>query len=527
MLCIAQLMLALDATVVNIALPHAQAALSFSGRDRQWVVTAYSLAFGSLLLPGGRVADLAGRRRTFLAGLAGFAVASAAGGAAVNFPMLVTARAVQGAFGALLAPAALSLLTMTFPNPDERGRAFGIFGGMGAVGASAGLLAGGVLTEYLDWRWVIVVNVAFSAVALAGGSALPVGPPGGPRPDLDLPGALLACGAPFFLVYGFSQTGPGGWTGATTLGVLAAGVTLGVAFFLIERRTAHPLLPLRIVLDRNRGGACLSLFLVAAGMFAMYMFLTYYLETSLGYSPVEVGLAFLPMMITTIITSSAGNFLLLKRVRAQVHMPGCLLASALGLALLTRLGMQSHYLTSVLPGTLMIGSGLGLMFAPAFSLGTLGVAAGDAGVAAATLNVTQQIGGSFGVGLINSLAAATSSRYVAANVGHAPLQLVLARAALRSYATAFWAAAGAFALAAGLAAVLLRGNSQEPRSSRGVADGGTGRPGRGGSRPDMASSASPPSAVAAATGPPCGSRRWHRSRRHRWRCCHHRPCRSL
>jgi MFS family permease len=251
---LAQLMVILDLTVMNIALPSAQRALHFSTVDRQWVVTAYTLAFGSLLLLGGRLADLFGRKITFLTGLVGFAGVSAVGGASVNFTMLITARACQGAFAALLVPAALSLLTTTFTEPKDRGTAFGIYGAIAAAGGAVGLLLGGALTEYLSWRWCLYVNLIFAGVAFAGGAVLLTRQPSPVKPRLDGPGVLLVSSALFCLVYGFSNAGIRGWHTASTDGFLAAGVVLLVVFAAWQTRAAHPLLPPRVVLDRNRGG---------------------------------------------------------------------------------------------------------------------------------------------------------------------------------------------------------------------------------------------------------------------------------
>jgi MFS family permease len=287
---LAQLMVVLDLTIMNIALPSAQRALHFTTVDRQWVVTAYALAFGSLLLPGGRLADLLGRKVTFLTGLVGFAGVSAIGGASVNFAMLVTARACQGAFAALLVPSALSLLITTFTEQKERARAFGVFGAIAVAGGAVGLLLGGALTEYLSWRWTLYVNLFFAAVAFAGGALLlqrqrPQG-----RPVLDVPGVLLVSGAVFCLVYGFSNAaGPHGWGTPSTYGFIAAGVVVLAAFAAWQGRAAHPLLPPRVVLDRNRGGAYLSMLIVGAGLFGIFLFLSYYLQQSLGYSPLVTG----------------------------------------------------------------------------------------------------------------------------------------------------------------------------------------------------------------------------------------------
>jgi EmrB/QacA subfamily drug resistance transporter len=453
---IAQLMVVLDSTVVNIALPTAQADLGFSDASRQWVVTAYALAFGSLLLVGGRIADVFGRKPVFLIGLAGFAIASAIGGAAVDFPMLVAARAVQGAFGALLAPAGLSLLTTTFTEAKERGKAFGIYGGIAGAGASIGLLLGGFLTEYASWRWTMFVNLIFAGVALAGGIAFLTHRAAENRPHLDLTGTLLAGAGLFSLVYGFSNANTNGWTNAFTIGFLVAAAVLLVAFVVQETRVRNPLLPLRVVLDRNRGGAYLAMFFAAIGMFGVFLFLTYYLEVTLGYSSVKTGVVFLPMTGVVVVTAAAASTLLAPRVSPRLLIPTGMFVAAAGMALLTRIGLDSQYVSVVLPGTVVIGLGLGLVFAPAFSLGTLGVAREDSGVASATVNTMQQIGGSIGTALLNTIASTAAAGYVAAHVRDGSLQLVQANAALHSYTTAFWWATAIFAVAGVAVALLLR-----------------------------------------------------------------------
>jgi EmrB/QacA subfamily drug resistance transporter len=460
----AQLMVVLDATIVNIALPHAQAALGFSNSDRQWIVTGYSLAFGSLLLLGGRIADLFGRKQVFIIGVIGFAAASAFGGAAQNFGMLLTGRVIQGAFGALLAPATLSLLTTTFTNPAERGKATGIYGGIAGIGASVGLLLGGVLTEYLDWRWVMYVNVLIAAIALAGGLWLLKTVRVTHRPRLDLVGTVLAAVGLFCVVYGFSSasmaSGSSGWTKPATLGPLIGGAVLLVVFVLVERRVAHPLLPLRVVLDRNRAGSYLAMFFSAIGMFGVFLFLTYYLEETLGFSAVKTGLAFLPVTLPLMLTAAVGNTVLLSRVSARVLIPLGLTLGAVGMGLLTHIGIGSNYAADVLPSLLLLGFGLGLVFAPAFTLGTFGVGSGDAGVASATLNVAQQIGGSIGTSLLNTIATTAAASYLAAHAASitsaASKQLVQANALLDSYHVVFWVAAGVFAGAAVICALLLR-----------------------------------------------------------------------
>jgi len=460
---IAQLMVVLDATIVNIALPHAQAALAFSNTDRQWIVTGYSLAFGSMLLLGGRISDLFGRKRTFLIGVVGFAAASAFGGAAQNFDMLLIGRVVQGLFGALLAPATLSLLTTTFTDPAERGKATGIYGGIAGAGASVGLLLGGILTEYLDWRWVMYVNVLIAVIAFTGGVTLLKHVPSPDRPRIDLVGALLAAAGLFCLVYGFSHasmaSGSAGWTEPVTLGTLIGGAVLLSAFIFAERRVAHPLLPLRVILDRNRGGAYIAMFLAAIGMFGVFLFLTYYLEETLGYSAVKTGLAFLAVTVPLMITAALGNVVLLAKVSARVLVPFGLALSGAGMALLTRIDLTSHYTADVMPSLLLLGVGLGLVFAPAFNLGTLGVDRDDAGVASASINVAQQIGGSIGTSLLNTIAATAATSYLAAHASQAvgaARQLVEANALISSYHVVFWVAAGIFFGAAVLLALLLR-----------------------------------------------------------------------
>ncbi len=284
-----QVIVIMSLTVTNIALLSAQRAQGFSTVDRQWVVTAYTLAFGSLLLLGGRLADLLGRKVTFLAGLAGFAGVSAIGGASVNFAMLITARACQGAFAALLVPSALSILTTTFTAPKDRGRAFAVYGAIAGAGGAVGLLLGGALTEYLSWRWTLYVNLLFAGVAFVGGALLLTRQPSRARPRLDIPGALLASGGMFCLVYGFSNAATHSWHAPSTYGFLAAGVVLLAAFAVWQGRAAHPLLPPRVVLDRNRGGAYLSMFIASVGLFGIFLYLTYYLQQTLGYSPLVTG----------------------------------------------------------------------------------------------------------------------------------------------------------------------------------------------------------------------------------------------
>jgi EmrB/QacA subfamily drug resistance transporter len=458
LVAVAQLMVVLDATIVNIALPSAQKALHFSEADRQWIVTAYTLAFGGLLLVGGRIGDLFGRKPTLIAGLIGFAAASAVAGAAQSFGVLVGARAVQGAFGALLAPAALSLLSTTFSDPAERGRAFGIYGSIVGSGAAVGLLLGGVLTESLSWRWCLFVNLGFAIPTALAALSLLQSQPRPVRPRIDVPGTLTAVLGLFTLVYGFNHAETTSWGSPTTLGFLATGVALLALFAAIQRRVAHPLLPLRVVLDRNRGGSYLAVGIVGVGMFGAFFLLTFYLQRTLGFSPIEAGFAFLPLVGAVIATATTSTALLLQRTGPRpLVILGMVLAAA-GMALLTQLGVDSTYAAHVLPGLILIGMGLGLTMAPSMSIGTLGVSAADAGVASAIINTMQQVGGSLGTALLSTLSASAASSYL---TGSQPGAGAVAQATVHGYTIAFWCAAAIFVVGAVVCGLLLRGGAPE------------------------------------------------------------------
>ncbi len=459
---LAQLMVVLDATIVNIALPSAQHALHFSNAERQWVVTGYALAFGSLLLLGGRLTDLIGRKTTFIAGLAGFAAASAAGGAAGSFGVLIAARACQGAFGALLAPAALSLLTTTFAGTRDRGKAFGVFGAIAGAGGAVGLLLGGLLTQYLDWRWCLYVNIVFAVAACAGALVLLRRPAAGPRPRLDLPGLAAEAGGMFCIVYGFSNAASHGWHALSTWGFLAAGAALLAAFGYLETLARQPLLPLRIVTDRNRAASYLSILIIGGGMFGIFLFLTYYLQETLGFSPVATGVAFLPMVGAIVVCANLANIVLLPRIGPKFLVAPGMLAAAAGLAWLTRIGVHSSYTADVLPPLLLASAGLGLAMSPSMNTGTAGVAPSDAGVASAVVNTGQQVGGSIGTSLLNTVAASAAASYLAGHLtprlaaGGRPAPGLIELAQVHSYIVAFWWAAGMFAAGAALAAVIFR-----------------------------------------------------------------------
>ena len=462
---IAQLMIVLDISVVNIALPSAQKALHFSDNSREWVVTAYALAFGSLLLAGGRLGDLFGRKRLFVASTIGFAAASVLGGAAQSFGMLVGARGLQGVFAALMAPAALSLVSTTFTDPRERGTAFGIWGGIGGGGLAIGLLLGGVLTQSFSWRWTLFVNLGFAILAALGAIALLRRDVRSAREPIDVPGTVTATGGLFALVYGFAYAQNHSWGSTTTVGFLAAGAALLAAFVAIQTRAAHPLMPLRVVLDRNRGGSFLALGIVGLGTFGVFLFLTYYLQQIQHYSPSRTGIAFLPLSALVIIVAAVANSRLLPRIGPRPLIASGMALTAIAMGLFAQLGMHSSYAADLLPALLVAGVGLGLVYATATDIATRGVDPGDAGVASGLVNATNQVGGSLGLALLSTLAATATSHYLAARQR---VPSVIAHAAVHGYTTGFWWAAGFFAAGALITGLLLHGRAPRhaPRTEK-------------------------------------------------------------
>lgn len=461
---IAQLMVVLDITIVNVALPSAQHDLGFSVADRQWVITAYALAFGSLLLLGGRLGDLFGRKWAFAGGLVGFAAASAVGGAATSFGMLVAARAVQGAFGALLAPAALALVSTTFTDPAERGKAFGLFGAIAGAGSAAGLLLGGALTQVISWRWCLYINLAFAVPAALAAVRLLTNRGQQDRVSLDLPGTVSASAGLFCLVYGFSSAETASWTDPITIAALAASAVLLAAFLAIEGRVAHPLLPLRVLRERTRGGSYLALGLSSMGLSATFLFLTYYLQQIKAYSPFETGLAFLPLTGAIIVTATAANIVLLARVGPRRLITLGMALGAAAMAWLAQLTPSASYPGHVLPALVVMGVGMGNVIAPAFASGTYGVDPRDTGVASGVVNAAEQLGNSIGPAALSAVFASTLSAYTrgkphTAQVAHA--------AAVHGDTIAFWVAAGILALGGALTATMMPNIKLAPQDASG------------------------------------------------------------
>ncbi|MGY1688592.1 MFS transporter [Geodermatophilus sp. SYSU D01105] len=464
------LLVILDATIVNIALPAVSADLGITAATQQWIVTAYTLTFGGFLLLGGRIADFWGRKRTYLVGAAGFAVASALGGVAQNEGMLFAARALQGAFGALLAPASLALLTVLFTDAKERAKAFAVYGAIAGGGSAVGLLLGGVLTEYADWRWCFWVNLPVAIVAVA--AAIPIVPESRAPGDTkyDIPGAVLVTAGIAAVVYGFTQVAEksqenaaagipeNGWTDPSALAFIGVGVLLVVAFVVVELRVRNPLLPMRIVLDRNRGGAYLTSTLVGAGLIGAFFFLSLYFQQVLGYQPVHAGLASLPTTLGVLVSAGTASAMVPKVGPKPLMVLGGLLAAG-GLFVLSFLTVDSSFWTHAFPGQLLLGLGLGFTFVPLSNLALVGAGAHDAGAASAVLNATQQVGASIGTALLATLSVGAITDHVtgvATSGGNPQDPAVGLQAQVEGYTTAFTWAAALLVLGALVSAVLIK-----------------------------------------------------------------------
>jgi EmrB/QacA subfamily drug resistance transporter len=449
---IAQLMVVLDSSIVNIALPTLETELSISEANRQWVVTAYLLTFGGFLLLGGRIADYVGRKKIFLFGLGGFALASAIGGAANNLEVLLAARALQGLFAALMAPAALSIISLTFTEPAERAKAFGVYGGASGGGAAIGLILGGVLTEYASWRWCFLVNVPIAiGAALAAARVVNESRASGDA-RYDVPGAITATAGLTSLVYGFSMAAEDGWGAGSTLGFIATGVALLVAFVVIESRSTHPLLPLRVVLHRDRGGSFLGSAFAISGMMGMFLLMTFYFQGTLGYSALKSGFAFLPFSVG-IITAAMLSGRFLPRYGPRPLIFGGFLAATLGMLWTAQIDAGSSYIVQILPAQVVMSMGMGFAFVALSSTALTGVSEHDAGVASAALNATQQVGGSVGTALLNTVATSATANYIASHGTSAP---ELLNAQVHGYASGFEIAAVFLGVAALLGALLIR-----------------------------------------------------------------------
>lgn len=448
---IAQLLVVLDATVVTIALPSAQQRLGLSDTDRQWVFTAYTLAFGGLLLLGGRVADDRGRKRMFVLSLVGFAAASALGGSATGATTMFAARALQGAMAAVMAPAALSLLTVTFTEPVERARAFGVYGGVLGAGGAIGVILGGAVTEYASWRFTfLIVSPVALAAALAAVRVLDESRV--PRHSrYDVPGAALCTAGMLALVYGFTRAGAGGWGSPTCLAFTASGVLLLALFVLVEHRAPNPLLPLRVLADRNRSGSLLSV-LVLGNIFVVFVFLAYYFQEILGYSAVECGLAFLPNAIGAMIGSTVSSRLLPTVGPRPLVVGGMALVCASSL-LLTGVDAHSRYVTAIAPALVIQSLGHGTAYVALSSTALIGIRPSDTGVASALLTTANMAGSSLFVALLSTVAASATAGYLAA---HATGAAAPDAATIHGYVTAFAISAAITGAGAVLALSTLR-----------------------------------------------------------------------
>jgi EmrB/QacA subfamily drug resistance transporter len=462
-IAVAQLMIVLDTSVIIVALPSAQRALHISTLDRQWVLSGYTLVFGTLLLLGGRLADYLGRRRMLLIGLLGFAAASALGGLAQTSAMLFGARALQGAFAALMAPASLSLLTVTFTEGRERARAFGVYSAVAGGGIAIGLVLGGTLTDLASWRWTLLINVPIALVAaVAVRRVLPESRVES-RGSYDLRGAALVTAGMFLLVYGFTTAGTDGWTSKVTIGLLAGAVVALVAFVATELTATHPLLPLRVVLDRYRAGAFLTSFFVGIAMLGTFLFLTYFLQATQHYSALKTGFAFLPLSGGIVFGAAVASQLLPRVGPRNLMLAGLALTTA-GLLLFTRLAVASTFVSGVLPAEIVTRLGMAVTFVPLSSTALLGIDQADAGVASALVNATQQVGGSLGIALLNTVASSAAAGYLAVHarsLGAAAASRLVPVATVHGYTRAFEVSTVMIVIAFVLTAALLRGTPRE------------------------------------------------------------------
>ena len=444
-IAIAQLMIVVDATIMNIALPSAQRDLGLSDSSRQWVITIYALLFGSLLLLGGPLSDLLGRKRALIIGLVGFALASAIGGAAQGPASLLTARAVQGVFAALLTPSALAMLSSLFPSPADRGKAFGIFGTIMGSGSGIGVMLGGILTDVASWRWAMYVNVPIAVIAGIGIVYAVRSVPTQSNQRVDLVGAFIATSAMVALVFGFSRAESRGWTSIDAFAPLIVGAVLLPIFIVVEKRVAGPLLPPQLLLDRQRSGSFLAAFCWGASIFGGFFFISFYLQNVLGLSPFRTGLAFLPYTMTVILTARFVGRQIRDTPPRKLICPG-LISIGAGLLLLGTLQTDSHYAVHVLPVFVLLGAGTAFINITVASAVTLN-AGKDTGIASAMSSTSSQLGGALGTAVLSSLAGDATARYASDHSGNLNLTN---EAAVYGFSIASLAAGG-FVLVAAVA----------------------------------------------------------------------------
>ncbi|MCF8610953.1 MFS transporter [Gordonia sp. HY285] len=452
LVALAQLLVVLDGTIVNIALPSADADLGFGEANRHWVITAYLLTFGGLLLIGGRISSAIGHRRAFVIGLLGFAVPSLIGGLAWNAEVLIAARALQGAFAALLAPAALSLLAMTFTEARERGRAFGVFAAVGAAGSAIGLLLGGALTDFASWRWCLYINVPIAVLVAIGAALIPRTPGVKQSGRIDVFGALLSAGGIAAIVIGISQLDGQQVSVSVVTALIGGGLALLVAFVFVERTVPNPILPLMILTNRARAGSFIAIALMFLAMFGFYLFMSYYMQAQLGYSPLNAGLVLLIHAVAALLGSMVIAGRLLGRISPATLVVSGLLAAAAGLVILTFLDAGSTNVLTIylVPAMVLTGLGMGLVITATASTATEGVAAHEIGAASAAYNASQQLGAAIGVALLNTVAVVSSTAYQATRTASDD------GAIIHGYTTALAVSAGILVAAAILAGILLR-----------------------------------------------------------------------
>ena len=436
-IAVAQLMVVLDTAIVNIALPSIQRALHFTPTGLEWVVNGYALAFGGLLLLGGRAGDLFGRRRMFIAGVLLFTLSSLAGGFATSSTWLIAARVAQGVGGAIVAPTALSLVAVMFPEGAQRNRALGVYSAVTVAGGALGLLLGGLITNYVSWRWVLFVNVPIG-ILLAMVAPRVIAASEGRHGRLDLPGAVAVTAGISLLVYGLNKAGPSGWTDSLTLGPIAGAVVLLASFIVIELRSAEPLMPLRIFANRNRSGAYAIRFAIGATLSGFLFFLTQFLQNIQGYSPLKAGLAFLPITLGIVVGAQLASRII-GRIGPRTPTAIGALAGALGLFGLSQISEHSSYLTGILAPALVLSFGLGLIFVSTTIVGVSGVGPRESGLSSALVNVAQQLGGSMGLAVLGTVAATVTKNDL---LNTLPSQAVISHAVTAGYGSAYAIASG-------------------------------------------------------------------------------------